>query len=785
MLLIGAEDEEKWLAEGIAGVQHNAFYLHRALDSNNLRDALKYSAQMLSELRTSKLSPQKYYELYMRAFDELRILEMFFKDESKHGVSVVDLYELVQHAGNILPRLYLLCTVGSVYIKSKEAPAKELLQDLVEMCHGVQHPIRGLFLRSYLAQISRDKLIDIGSDYEGDADTVMDAVEFILENFTEMNKLWVRMQLEGPGRVREKREKERSALQELVGKNLHVLSQIEGVDLEIYKETVLPRVLEQVVNCKDDLSQYYLMDCIIQVFPDEYHLQTLEMLLAACPQVQPTVDIKTVLSRLMDRLSKYAASSADVLTEFLQVEAFTKLSNAIEKVIEVQVDMPAVGAITLYVSLLTFTLRVHPDRLDYVDQVLGACVKKLSSIPKLEDSRATKQVVALLSAPLEKYNDTVTALKISNYPRVMDHLDNGTNKVMAMVIIESIMKNNTCISTADKVEVLFELIKGLIKDLDSATDELDEEDFKDEQNSVAKLIHMLYNNEPEEMLKIICIVWKHTMAGGPKRLPFTVPSLVFSALRLVRQLQGQEGDIVGEEVPATPKKIFQLLSQMIEALSAVPSPELALRLYLQCAEAANGCDLEYVAYEFFTQVFVLYEEEIANSKAQVTAIHLIIGALQRMNVFSVENRDTLTHKTTGYSARLLKKPDQCRAVYACSHLFWVDGQDGIRDGERVLLCLKRALRIANAAQQMASIARDSSGPVTLFVEILNKYLYYFEKGNKQITAAAIQHLIELINTEMQGDSATSDAFLASTLRYIQFQKQRGGVMGAKFESIKL
>ncbi|XP_052487037.1 vacuolar protein sorting-associated protein 35B isoform X2 [Gossypium raimondii] len=758
MLLIGAEDEEKWLAEGIAGIQHNAFYLHRALDSNNLRDALKYSAQMLSELRTSKLSPQKYYELYMRAFDELRILEMFFKDESKHGVSVVDLYELVQHAGNILPRLYLLCTVGSVYIKSKEAPAKELLQDLVEMCHGVQHPIRGLFLRSYLAQISRDKLLDIGSDYEGDADTVMDAVEFILENFTEMNKLWVRMQLEGPGRVREKREKERSALQELVGKNLHVLSQIEGVDLEIYKETVLPRVLEQVVNCKDDLSQYYLMDCIIQVFPDEYHLQTLEMLLAACPQVQPTVDIKTVLSRLMDRLSKYAASSADVLTEFLQVEAFTKLSNAIEKVIEVQVDMPAVGAITLYVSLLTFTLRVHPDRLDYVDQVLGACVKKLSSIPKLEDSRATKQVVALLSAPLEKYNDTVTALKISNYPRVMDHLDNGTNKVMAMVIIESIMKNNTCISTADKVEVLFELIKGLIKDLDGATDELDEEDFKDEQNSVAKLIHMLYNNEPEEMLKIICIVWKHTMAGGPKRLPFTVPSLVFSALRLVRQLQGQEGDIVGEEVPATPKKIFQLLSQMIEALSAVPSPELALRLYLQCAE---------------------------NSKAQVTAIHLIIGALQRMNVFSVENRDTLTHKTTGYSARLLKKPDQCRAVYACSHLFWVDGQDGIRDGERVLLCLKRALRIANAAQQMASIARDSSGPVTLFVEILNKYLYYFEKGNKQITAAAIQHLIELINTEMQGDSATSDAFLASTLRYIQFQKQRGGVMGAKFESIKL
>nr|CAN77886.1 hypothetical protein VITISV_041912 [Vitis vinifera] len=771
-----AEDEEKWLAAGIAGLQQNAFYMHRALDSNNLRDALKYSAQMLSELRTSRLSPHKYYELYMRAFDELRKLEMFFKEEARRGCSIIDLYELVQHAGNILPRLYLLCTVGSVYIKSKEAPAKDVLKDLVEMCRGIQHPVRGLFLRSYLSQVSRDKLPDIGSEYEGGADTVMDAVEFLLQNFTEMNKLWVRMQHSGwcysalgPAREKEKREKERSELRDLVGKNLHVLGQLEGVDLDMYKETVLPRVLEQVVNCKDEIAQFYLMDCIIQVFPDEYHLQTLETLLGACPQLQPSVDIKTVLSQLMERLSNYAASSAEVLPEFLQVEAFAKLSNAIWKVIEAQVDMPIFGAITLYSSLLTFTLHVHPDRLDYVDQVL---------------------IVALLSAPLEKYNDIVTVLKLSNYPRVMEYLDNRTNKVMAIVIIQSIMKNKTCIATAEKVEALFELIKGLIKDLDGDLhDELDDEDFKEEQNSVARLIQMLYSDDPDEMLQIICAVRKHFLTGGPQRLPYTIPPLVFSSLKLIRKLQGQDENVVGEEASASPKKIFQLLNQTIEALSAVPASELALRLYLQCAEAANDCDLEPVAYEFFTQAYILYEEEIADSKAQVTALHLIVGTLQRMHVFGVENRDTLTHKATGYSAKLLKKPDQCRAVYACSHLFWVDDQDSIRDGERVLLCLKRALRIANAAQQMANVTRGSSGSATLFVEILNKYLYFFEKGNPQITIAAIQSLIELITTEIQSDTMSqdpaADAFFASTLRYIQFQKQKGGALAEKYESIKV
>uniref|UniRef100_A0A0D3AQW8 Vacuolar protein sorting-associated protein 35 n=1 Tax=Brassica oleracea var. oleracea TaxID=109376 RepID=A0A0D3AQW8_BRAOL len=764
--------------------------MHRALDANNLREVLKYSALMLSELRTSKLSPQKYYDLYMRAFDQLRQLEIFLRDESRHGLPVVDLYELVQHAGNILPRMYLLCTVGSVYIKSKQAPSKDVLKDLVEMCRGVQHPIRGLFLRSYLTQVSRDKLPEIGSDYQGDANTVMDAVEFVLQNFTEINKLWVRIQHQGPGTVREKQEKERNELRDLVGKNLHVLGQIEGVHLEMYKETVLPRILEQVVNCKDDFAQYYLMECIIQVFPDEYHLQTLETLLAACTQLMPTVDTKIVLTQLMDRLSNYAVSSPDVLHEFLQVEAFAKLNNAIGKVIDTQIEMPIVGAMTLFVSLLTFALRVHPDRLDYVDQVLGACVVKLSSGPKLEDARAMKQVVALLSAPLEKYNDIVTALTLSNYPRVMDHLDDGTNKLMAMLIIQSIMKNNSCISTADKVEVLFELIKGLIKDLDGNA--YRGEDFQEEQNSVARLINMLDNEEPEEMLKIICVVRKHLMTGGTRRLPFTIPPLIFSALRLVRQLESQGGDMTGEDLPATPRKIFQILNQTIEVLSSVPCPELALRLYLQCAEAASDCDLEPAAYEFFTQAFILYEEEIADSKAQVTAIHLIAGTLQRINVFGVENRDTLTPKATGggYSARLLKKPDQCRAVYACSHLFWVDDLDGIKDGERALLCLRRALRIANAAQQMANATRGSSGSVTLFVEILNKYIYFYEKGSPHITPSDIQSLIELINTEMQSDNngntrTHSDPFFTSTLRYMRFQKQKGGLMGDKYELIKL
>jgi hypothetical protein len=40
----------------------------------------------------------------------------------------------------------------------------------------------------------KDKLPDVGNVYEGKGGQVRDSVEFVLQNFTEMNKLWVRLQ---------------------------------------------------------------------------------------------------------------------------------------------------------------------------------------------------------------------------------------------------------------------------------------------------------------------------------------------------------------------------------------------------------------------------------------------------------------------------------------------------------------------------------------------------------------------------------------------------------------
>ncbi|MGH0116918.1 UNVERIFIED_CONTAM: hypothetical protein FKN15_040907 [Acipenser sinensis] len=231
------DEQEKLLDEAIQAVKVQSFQMKRCLDKNKLMDALKHASNMLGELRTSMLSPKSYYELYMAISDELHYLEVYLTDEFAKGRKVADLYELVQYAGNIIPRLYLLITVGVVYVRSFPQSRKDILKDLVEMCRGVQHPLRGLFLRNYLLQCTRNILPDDGEQPEEETTgDINDSMDFVLLNFAEMNKLWVRMQHQGHSRDREKRERERQELRILVGTNLVRLSQLEGVNVEKYKQ---------------------------------------------------------------------------------------------------------------------------------------------------------------------------------------------------------------------------------------------------------------------------------------------------------------------------------------------------------------------------------------------------------------------------------------------------------------------------------------------------------------------------------------------------------------------
>ena len=52
------------------------------------------------------------------------------------------------------------------------------------------------------------------------------------------------------------------------------------------------------------------------------------------------------------------------------------------------------------------------------------------------------------------------------------------------------------------------------------------------------------------------------------------------------------------------------------------------------------------------------------------ALHVLIGTLEQLKCFSSENAENLRSQCAMAATKLLKKPDQSRAVALCAHLFW-------------------------------------------------------------------------------------------------------------------
>ena len=160
---------------------------------------------------------------------------------------------------------------------------------------------------------------------------------------------------------------------------------------------------------------------------------------------------------------------------------------------------------------------------------------------------------------------------------------------------------------------------------------------------------------------------------------------------------------------------------------------IALKLYIQGALSSDKIDYENsatVTYEFISKAISIYEEDIDESKEQVRVVHILIGTLQQLRRLTEENMDPLTSKCAVLASKLLKKQDQARAISKVAHMFWFSqyaGEDSPRkDSQRVAECLRKALRVSSQCM-------DDLVQIQLFTQILNEFLFFYERGCSEVS----------------------------------------------------
>ena len=191
----------------------------------------------------------------------------------------------------------------------------------------------------------------------------------------------------------------------------------------------------------------------------------------------------------------------------------------------------------------------------------------------------------------------------------------------------------------------------------------------EEQGWLARIVHLIQSPDNDMQYRLLQRAQK-AFADGNERIKYTTPALLTSSLKLARKYKSREhyDDNWQSQTSALYKFMHSSISALYTRVNG--AADLCLRLFISCGQVADQTGFEEVAYEFFAQAFTIYEEAVSDSRAQFQAVCVIAGALHGTRGFGKENYDTLITKCALHGSKLLKKPDQCRAVYLASHLWW-------------------------------------------------------------------------------------------------------------------
>ena len=775
-------DQEKILDDALLIVKSQGYQMKVAIENNKLRNSLKFAKAMLDTLKSTTLSPSKYYQLFLSIFDEMQYIFNYFREEARRGRRMKDLYDTVQQCENIIPRLFLLICVASSYIETGQTNATDIIFDLFNLIKGVQNPLRGLFCRYFFLKMIKDRLPDKGNEYEKPGASPDDTVKFILNNLEEMNGLWIRITKNNSIIGGEEDTdiasslKEREQLKILIGENITRLSSLNCVNVELYQKKVLPKIIEILLESKDALSQQYLLECVVHAFPDEHNIACMNMLLDTCSKLQSNVDVKSIFISLMQKLAKYVENSKD---EKNIIDSTQKIFNIVKGNInkimnESNTNMDVNKLIELQVAFLNFTIKCCPEkeRLDSVNNILVDCVNLLSkNKTEIISNDTIKLIGRLLSVPLES---NMSIFSMGTFPELMRYLDYASRATLSLRIIDSLVSESSTVKldNSERVSSLMDFIRPLLEDSPDAG-EYDQYQFEYEQASVCKLLFIITTHDPQNMYDILNVLKNTFIKGGTKRQKFTLAALVNAYLTLaykisyaLNKINGVEDnrkekiheDFVNyynlrsldtnEQIHKFMRRIY---SQVNDTISIIENDfsDQALKLYLSLAIQINDIKIdknlyEEICYNALSSAIQIFNKGKIKDDIKVDLINQVIGTVLNITILSRDNLVAITSNIVQVSQSLLKRSDQSLAILNCTHLYY---KTLVADSNKIIDCL-------NKAKKFADYAMTNPKNAILFIKIINKYLFFIEKSENDesidfINPETINDLIELVKNHIQ------------------------------------
>ena len=775
------EEKDLNLEKGLKKIKEQSFHINSAIEKNNLRQCLKEAFIMLCELRTNELSPKNYYNLYISVVDVMLNLKNYMIEEINRGRRLIDLYDDVQQAQYVIPRFYLMITVGSIYIEKEPRSTRIIIYDMLGLVKSVQNPIKGLFLRNYLLKMIKDKLPDKDNVYLREGASFEDSLKFIIENMEEMNRLWIRLS-SGAGSEKMRREKERDELKILIGESMNKLSSLENLSIDLYEKNVLPRLLDIIINSKDKLCQQYLMECIIHAFPDSYNVKCMERLLDAISYLEPGVDIGIIFVSLMQKLGNYFGRQDNNTEDNKDKEIFELAKNIYpillrnfngymnQNLNSNNKSFDLNKLLGLVLSFMKFALQCSPpeQKTQSINNIFTLALDLSNKQPNKLDDDCINKIGLLLIEPL---NSGINIFRMNDFIPLMNFLNYQNKKHLGIKLIETLIKEADSekstmekISDLDSLDNVLRYIQPLLGDTRDSVQE-DESTYEYEQTIVSKLVYIIRTKNPEIIYRILGDLKNIFSHGGINRRRYTLPPLASRIIQFCHDITicyESKLDLIPEKKKNNKYvkeiidsldiskvqnddifyklilNLYKLLTETIDLISQ-EQPELAFKLFLQSASQANSINCNKEKFQdsctnFIKNALNIFEEGRYNQNKRYDMLVQISSLLMTLSI----NKDvigTILEELVKGSQKMVQREDQCKAMLILSQLYF----SIFKDEKQVMECL-------NKARRFADFAMTNPRNLVLFIDYLNKILYFIEQEEKviDIKPEQIEDVIELI-----------------------------------------
>lgn len=285
-------------------------------------------------------------------------------------------------------------------------------------------------------------------------------------------------------------------------------------------------------------------------------------------------------------------------------------------------------------------------------------------------------------------------------------------------------------------------------------------DIENEQSQLCKLLQFItvpfvpetsseedplagVNQYTDAIYLLYTYIRKYIGTSTTVYIQYTLPTLIYLCFDLGRQIFKRE-ELKDTSMKIKSKKVMGFIHESITALNHY-YPVVALKLWIQGAKVADEFGYDEITYEFASRAFLAYEEHITDSKQQYSTLILFIGTLYTYTHIDAENYDRLYTQLIKYTTKLIRNEDQCRLLCMCSKLFWQDEQvRAVHDAEgkfpqKVLQCLHKALKVAKSCMSQQTL---------MYTEILNHYVYFYEKKCSSINPVDIKNLMILVEDQI-------------------------------------